>query len=79
MKKTLWIICGILVLAFAVLSFKTFQIARADTEPEPVSNPLPWGLYGENGIEIENAWKITNEAPDVTVGVVDSGICEHKI
>ena len=79
MKKIPIIICSIIIVAIFAASFNHMFIVRADVEPEPISDPLPWGLFGENGIDIKNAWKITNEAPDVTVGVVDSGICGRRI
>ncbi len=33
-----------------------------------------WGLNGEHGVNIENAWEITEGSQDVRVGVIDTGI-----
>ena len=71
MKKYYLAVCGVLIVSLFVFSFKNIIIARADIEPEPVSDLLPWGLFGENGIDIEDAWKIVDSAPDVTVGVAE--------
>ena len=37
-----------------------------------------WGLFGENGIQVEDAWEIAEVNPDIRVGVIDTGITEHK-
>ncbi|MBO7378070.1 MAG: hypothetical protein J6U35_04255 [Clostridia bacterium] len=57
MKKYYLAVCGVLIVSLFVISFKNIIIARADIEPEPVSDLLPWGLFGENGIDIEKAWE----------------------
>ncbi len=37
-----------------------------------------WGLVGDYGINVEEAWKLTTGSYDVRVGVIDSGIASHN-
>lgn len=50
----------------------------AATVNDPLYNSnSQWGLNGNFGIDIENAWNITKGSKNVRVGVIDSGIADH--
>ena len=51
-----------------------FKINKASIVPNDTNYPLMWNL---NNINLENAWDISTEAPDVTVAVLDTGIVQH--
>lgn len=44
---------------------------------DPKANEL-WGLFGENGINVHNAWGVTTGSSSVRVGVIDTGIYHHS-
>ena len=53
------------------------------SSPPPAINTLfgrfyqQWGLIGDNGINVVNAWEKTTGSRKIKVGVIDSGIADH--
>ena len=79
MKKAFCIISAIVTVIVIMSSAKKFTFVQAEIASVSAPNTLSWGLIGENGIDIEKAWEIKHSAPNIKVGVIDTGICEHKI
>lgn len=49
-----------------------------DVSVNDVGYDNQWGLFSQNGIQIENAWNITTGSKSVRVGIIDTGIAEHS-
>lgn len=81
-KWILSIILGIIVgtLSLQIGSMKALPNITGQAGSSVASNEFyeQWGLFSENGIQLEDAWKITEGNHDIRVGVIDTGISEHE-
>lgn len=55
----------------------TYELPTSSAPNDPNIDRL-WGLFGDNGINAQNAWGVTTGSKDIRVGVIDSGIANHE-
>lgn len=55
-----------------------YIISLASSEASDAYYSQQWGLTGENGIDIQGAWRFTRGSKNIRVGVIDTGIARHE-